>query len=95
MKCFTASIEARSAFHHHPLSYAEFDDHLAVARLAARKDSLAILYILGENFASFAQKLFSPLSRMEEGIKGYRDEALTIAADVCRKLERSAPYCFV
>jgi uncharacterized protein (TIGR00269 family) len=84
-KCFTASIEAkvRSTITRHRML--KFDDHLAVA-VSGGKDSLAILYILSK-LRKFRPKTTLTAVTVDEGIKGYRDEALTIAADVCRKLE--------
>jgi len=84
-KCFTASIEAKvraTITRYHML---KFDDHLAVA-VSGGKDSLAILYILSK-LRKFRPKTTLTAVTVDEGIKGYRDEALTIAADLCRKLE--------
>jgi uncharacterized protein (TIGR00269 family) len=84
-KCFTESIEAKvrsTITHYHML---KFDDHLAVA-VSGGKDSLSILYILSKLRKYRPQTILTAVT-VDEGIKGYRDEALTIAADVCRKLE--------
>ena len=84
-KCFTESIEAKvrsTITRHHMLSY---DDHLAVA-VSGGKDSLSLLHILAK------QKRFRPKTSLtavtvDEGIAGYRNEALEIAAANCKKLE--------
>jgi uncharacterized protein (TIGR00269 family) len=84
-KCFTDSIEAKvrsTITHYHML---KFDDHLAVA-VSGGKDSLAILYILSKLRKYRPQTTLTAVT-VDEGIRGYRDEALTIASDVCKKLE--------
>jgi len=63
----------------------KFDDHLAVA-VSGGKDSLSILYILAK-LRKYRPKTTLTAVTVDEGIKGYRDEALAIAADLCRKLE--------
>ena len=62
-----------------------YDDHLAVA-VSGGKDSLSLLHILAK------QKRFRPKTSLtavtvDEGIAGYRNEALEIAAANCKKLE--------
>jgi uncharacterized protein (TIGR00269 family) len=87
-KCFAQSIEAKvraTITRYHML---HFDDHLAVA-VSGGKDSLALLYILAK-LRKFRPKTTLSAVTVDEGIKGYRDEALTIAADTCKKLD--VPY---
>jgi len=62
-----------------------FDDHLAVA-VSGGKDSLSLLNILAKLKRS-RPKTFLTAVTVDEGIKGYRDEALEIAASNCQKLE--------
>ncbi|MCL5876210.1 MAG: TIGR00269 family protein [Candidatus Bathyarchaeota archaeon] len=84
-KCFAASIEAKvraTITRHHML---RFDDHLAVA-VSGGKDSLAILYILAK-LRKHRPKTTLTAVTVDEGIKGYRDEALDIATKLCKKLE--------
>ncbi|MGD6805994.1 MAG: TIGR00269 family protein [Candidatus Bathyarchaeia archaeon] len=63
----------------------KFNDHLAVG-VSGGKDSLSLLYILAK------LRKFRPQTRLtavtvDEGIRGYRDEALDIAESLCKKLE--------
>jgi uncharacterized protein (TIGR00269 family) len=84
-KCFTESIEAKvrsTITRYHMLN---FDDHLAVA-VSGGKDSLSLLHILAKLKRS-RPKTFLTAVTVDEGIKGYRDEALEIAASNCQKLE--------
>ena len=62
-----------------------FDDHLAVA-VSGGKDSLSLLYILAK-LKCYRPKTTLTAVTVDEGIKGYRDEALEIAAANCKKLE--------
>lgn len=63
----------------------KFDDHLAVA-VSGGKDSLSILYILAK-LRRYRPKTTLTAVTVDEGIKGYRDEALEIASTLCKKLE--------
>jgi len=84
-RCFSASIEAKvraTITRYHMLKY---NDHLAVA-VSGGKDSLSLLYIL-EKIKKHRPKTTLTAVTVDEGIKGYRDEALQIATEACRKLE--------
>lgn len=84
-KCFTQSIEAKvraTITRYHMLN---FDDHLAVA-VSGGKDSLSLLNILAK-LKRYRPKTTLTAVTIDEGIKGYRDEALEIAAANCQKLE--------
>ena len=62
-----------------------FNDHLAVA-VSGGKDSLSLLHILSKLKKNRPKTTLTAVT-VDEGIKGYRDEALEIAAANCQKLE--------
>lgn len=83
--CFAASIEAKvrsTITRYHML---KFDDHLAVA-VSGGKDSLSLLHILSK-LRKYRPKTTLTAVTVDEGIKGYRNEALELAAEICKKLE--------
>ena len=84
-KCFSESIEAKvrsTITRYHMLN---FNDHLAIA-VSGGKDSLSLLHILAKLKRSRPKTNFTAVT-VDEGIKGYRNEALEIAASNCKKLE--------
>jgi uncharacterized protein (TIGR00269 family) len=62
----------------------EHDDHVAVA-VSGGKDSLTLLNLLVKLESRFPQSRVTAIS-VDEGIKGYRDEALDIARKSCETL---------
>ncbi len=62
----------------------EFNDHVAVA-VSGGKDSLTLLNVLVKLETRFPRSKITAIS-VDEGIKGYRDEALEIAREACEKL---------
>ena len=83
-KCFTESIEmkVRGTIAKHRMF--NFNDKIAVA-VSGGKDSLSLLNILTK-MEKVKPKAALVAVTVDEGIKGYRDEALEIAAASCRKL---------
>ncbi len=63
----------------------KFNDALAVA-VSGGKDSLALLYILSK-IQKYRPNTTLTAVTVDEGIRGYRDEALEIAAAACKELE--------
>jgi uncharacterized protein (TIGR00269 family) len=61
-----------------------FDDRIAVG-VSGGKDSMALLHILAKLEKSFPKAKLTAIT-VDEGIRGYRDEALKIAEKGCRKL---------
>jgi uncharacterized protein (TIGR00269 family) len=61
-----------------------FDDRIAVA-VSGGKDSVSLLHVLA-NIEKKYPKVSLVALTVDEGIKGYRDEALKIAAQNCEKL---------
>jgi cytoplasmic tRNA 2-thiolation protein 1 len=84
-KCFKKNIEEkvrRTISKYSMLSYA---DHVAVA-VSGGKDSLSLLYILNKFSKKFPQSKITAIT-IDEGIDGYRDEAIELAKNFCEELE--------
>ena len=84
-KCFVESIEAKVRASIAKYQMFGFDDRIAVA-VSGGKDSLSLLHILAK-MERLRPKASLVAVTVDEGIKGYRDEALAIAAANCKKLE--------
>ncbi len=83
-KCFRHSIEEkvrRTITRHRML---EYDDHVAVA-VSGGKDSLTLLSVLVKLEGRFPKSRLTAIS-VDEGIDGYRDEALELARKACQEL---------
>ncbi len=84
-KCFISSIENKvrtTIARHHMLNR---DEKIAVA-VSGGKDSVTLLHILAKIERDFPDASLWALT-VDEGIKGYRDEALKYASESCRKLD--------
>jgi uncharacterized protein (TIGR00269 family) len=83
-KCFRDALEekVRRTITRHDML--QFDDHIALA-VSGGKDSLTLLNLLVKLEKHFPKSKITAVS-VDEGIKGYRDEALEIAQRACQKL---------
>ena len=82
--CFTKSIERRAR---HTISRFKMfrpDDHIVLA-LSGGKDSVSLLQILSTIEEDFPQSTLSAIL-IDEGVEGYRREAIAIAKENCERL---------
>jgi uncharacterized protein (TIGR00269 family) len=83
-KCFAKSVEAKVRATIAKYGMLRFDDRIAVA-VSGGKDSISLMRILAKMEKTHPRSSLVAVT-VDEGIKGYRDEALEIAADNCGKL---------
>jgi len=83
-KCFNNSIEGKVRTTISKYKMLQPDDKVAVA-VSGGKDSLSLLHILADIEKKFPQTSIYAIT-VDEGIKGYRDEALKFAAKNCQEL---------
>jgi uncharacterized protein (TIGR00269 family) len=83
-KCFAESIEAKARATIAKYKMLEFDDRTAVA-VSGGKDSVSLLHVLAKIERNYPKASLVAVT-IDEGIKGYRDEALKIAVENCKKL---------
>jgi uncharacterized protein (TIGR00269 family) len=83
-KCFVESIEAKVRATVAKYQMFSFDDRIAVA-VSGGKDSISLLHVLTKMERHHPEASLVAVT-VDEGIKGYRDEALEIAAANCKKL---------
>jgi uncharacterized protein (TIGR00269 family) len=84
-KCFVESIEEKTRATIAKYKMLEFDDRIAVA-VSGGKDSISLLHILAKTERKHPKASLVAVT-VDEGIRGYRDEALKIASENCRKLD--------
>lgn len=82
-KCFTKSIEEKVRATIAKYQMFKFDDRIAVA-VSGGKDSVSLLHVLAKIERDYPKASLVAIT-VDEGIKGYRDEALQIAAENCKK----------
>jgi len=82
--CFIRSIEGKVRATIAKYKMFEFDDRIAVA-VSGGKDSVSLLHILAKIERDYPKASLVAVS-IDEGIAGYRDEALKIAGENCRRL---------
>ena len=82
--CFCESIEERVRRTISRYDMFEYDSHIAVG-VSGGKDSLSLLHILAEIEEEFPRSELIAVT-VDEGIRGYRDEAIELAEEGCREL---------
>jgi uncharacterized protein (TIGR00269 family) len=83
-KCFIESIEAKVRATIAKYQMFSFDDRIVLA-VSGGKDSISLLHVLTKMERLHPEASLVAVT-VDEGIKGYRDEALEIAAANCKKL---------
>ena len=83
-RCFCKSIESRVRGTISKYKMLEPKDKIMVA-VSGGKDSVTLLHILTKIEKAFPEATLSAVT-VDEGIKGYRDEALKVASKNCGKL---------
>lgn len=83
-KCFLKSVEGKVRATITKYGMFEPDDRIMVA-VSGGKDSVALLHILTKVEKAFPKSSLYAVT-VDEGVTGYRDEALKFAAKNCRKL---------
>ena len=83
-RCFARSIENKDRATIGKYRMFKFNDRIAVA-VSGGKDSLNLLHILSKIEKEYPEASLCAIT-VDEGIKGYRDEALKIVAENCETL---------
>ncbi|MBS7659187.1 MAG: TIGR00269 family protein [Candidatus Bathyarchaeia archaeon] len=83
-RCFIHSIENKVRVTIAKYGMLDFNDRIAVA-VSGGKDSLSLLHILAKIEKEYPKASMVAVS-VDEGIRGYRDEALRLASLSCKKL---------
>jgi len=83
-RCFSKAIEEKVRATIAKYRMLEFNDRIAVA-VSGGKDSVSLLHILAKTERNFPKASLVAVT-VDEGIREYRDEALKIAAENCKRL---------
>ena len=83
-RCLTESVEEKVRSTIVKYGMFEFDDTIAVA-VSGGKDSVGLLHVLARLERRYPRARLVAVT-VDEGIRGYRDEALEIASENCGKL---------
>jgi len=83
-RCFARAIEEKTRATIAKYRMLEFNDRIAVA-VSGGKDSVSLLHILAKTERNFPKASLVAVT-VDEGIREYRDEALKIAAENCKRL---------
>jgi len=84
-KCFIESVEDKTRATVAKYNMFNFDDRIAVA-VSGGKDSVSLLHVLAKIERRYPKAELVAIT-VDEGILGYRDEALKIAAENCKDLD--------
>jgi tRNA(Ile)-lysidine synthase TilS/MesJ len=83
-KCFTESIENKIRATIVKYKMLSYNDHVAIA-VSGGKDSITLLEILAKMERKYPRATLEAVT-VDEGIKGYREEALEITKKTCKRL---------
>jgi uncharacterized protein (TIGR00269 family) len=83
-RCFAESIEEKVRATIAKYKMLDYNDHVAVA-VSGGKDSISLLQVLAKMERKYPRATLVAVT-VDEGIKGYRDEAMEIAQSNCKKL---------
>ena len=83
-KCFSISVEDKVRATIAKYDMLKYNDRIAIA-VSGGKDSLSLLHILVKIERNFTNASFVAVS-VDEEIRGYRDKAIKMAAENCKKL---------
>lgn len=83
--CFVRTIERKVRATISKYNMLKFDDRIAVA-VSGGKDSVSLLHVLAKIEEDYPKASMIVVS-IDEGIRGYRDEALKIAVENCKRLD--------
>ncbi len=84
-RCFAQSIQNKTRATISKYKMLDFNDRIAVA-VSGGKDSISLLHVFSNMEKKYPRASLVAIT-VDEGIKGYRDEAIQIASETCTKLD--------